>query len=74
MVANYRDAYGLFACCGILFNHESPLRPSRIVTRKIVDAAMRIAEGSSQKLALGKLDIVRDCRVHVVTDRAPSLV
>lgn len=60
MVANYRDAYGLFACSGILFNHESPLRPSRFVTRKIVDAAMRISQGSAEKLALGRLDIVRD--------------
>jgi len=60
LVANYRDAYGLFACSGILFNHESPLRPSRFVTRKIVDAAMRISQGSAEKLALGRLDIVRD--------------
>lgn len=60
MVANYRDAYGLFACSGILFNHESPLRPSRFVTRKIVDAAIRIAEGSDEKLTLGRLDIARD--------------
>lgn len=60
MVANYREAYGLFACSGILFNHESPLRPARFVTRKIVDAAMRIANGSDEKLMLGRLDIVRD--------------
>jgi len=60
MVANYREAYGLFACNGILFNHESPLRPARFVTRKIVDGAIRIAAGSKEKLVLGRLDIVRD--------------
>ena len=60
MVANYREAYGLFACSGILFNHESPLRPARFVTRKIVDSALRIALGSGEKLVLGRLDIVRD--------------
>lgn len=60
MVANYREAYGLFACSGILFNHESPLRPARFVTRKIVDSAVRIANGSDEKLALGRLNIVRD--------------
>jgi GDPmannose 4,6-dehydratase len=60
MVANYREAYGLFACNGILFNHESPLRPARFVTRKIVDSAIRIAAGSDEKLVLGRLDIVRD--------------
>jgi GDPmannose 4,6-dehydratase len=60
LVANYRDAYGLFACNGILFNHESPFRPTRFVTRKIVSAACRIAAGSDEKLRLGRLDIVRD--------------
>lgn len=60
MVANYREAYGLYACSGILFNHESPLRPARFVTRKIVDCALRIANGSTEKLQLGRLDIVRD--------------
>src|SRR5690606_21601688 len=59
-VANYREAYGLFACTGILFNHESPLRPERFVTRKIVSAASRIAAGSKEKLTLGNLSIVRD--------------
>ena len=52
-VANYREAYGLFACSGILFNHESPLRPERFVTKKIVAAACRIAGGSKEKLRLG---------------------
>lgn len=60
LVANYRSAYGLFACNGILFNHESPLRPQRFVTRKIIAAAARIAGGSGTKLQLGRLDIVRD--------------
>ena len=59
-VVNYREAYGLFACSGILFNHESPLRPERFVTRKIVAAASRIANGSREKLRLGNLAIQRD--------------
>ena len=60
LVKNYREAYGLFACNGILFNHESPLRPSRFVTRKIVAAAARSSRGARENLALGRLDIVRD--------------
>jgi len=59
-VANYREAYSLYACTGILFNHESPLRGSRFVTRKIVHAACRIAEGSGERLQLGNIDIARD--------------
>ena len=59
-VANYREAYGLFACSGILFNHESPLRPERFVTQKVVRAARRIAAGSGERLRLGNLDIQRD--------------
>ncbi len=59
-IANYRDAYGLYACSGILFNHESPLRPERFVTQKIVSAAVRIAEGSSKALCLGNLAVARD--------------
>lgn len=59
-VANYREAYGIHACSGILFNHESPLRPERFVTRKIVSAACRIAGGSKEKLQLGNIDICRD--------------
>ncbi len=58
--ANYRDSYNLFACSGILFNHESPLRPERFVTQKIVRAAYRIASGTKEKLLLGNLDIERD--------------
>jgi len=59
-VANYREAYNLFACTGILFNHESPLRPERFVTKKIVKAACRIAAGSGEKLHLGNISIARD--------------
>lgn len=60
LVNNYRDAYNLFACTGILFNHESPLRPERFVTQKIVRSVKRIAEGGREKLRLGRLDIARD--------------
>ncbi len=60
LVTNYREAYGLYACTGILFNHESPLRPKRFVTQKIIQAAVRIAEGSNERLKLGRLDIQRD--------------
>ena len=59
-VSMYRDSFDLFACTGILFNHESPLRPQRFVTRKIVSAARRIAEGSSERLKLGNMGICRD--------------
>ena len=60
IVRNYREAYDLFACSGILFNHESPLRPARFVTRKIVRTAVEIAQGRAQDLTLGNLDISRD--------------
>lgn len=59
-VANYREAYGLFACSGILFNHESPLRPERFVTKKIISSVCRIAEGSREELNLGNISIQRD--------------
>jgi GDPmannose 4,6-dehydratase len=59
-VANYRDSYNLYACSGILFNHESPLRPQRFVTRKVATAAARIARGSNEQLVLGDLAIRRD--------------
>ncbi|MBK8267986.1 MAG: GDP-mannose 4,6-dehydratase [Planctomycetes bacterium] len=59
-VVNYREAYGLFACCGILFNHESPRRGETFVTRKITRAATRIKEGLQEKLYLGNLDARRD--------------
>ncbi|MCU0857121.1 MAG: GDP-mannose 4,6-dehydratase [Pontiellaceae bacterium] len=59
-LANYRQAYNIHACTGILFNHESPLRPARFVTGKIASAVCRIATGSPEKLYLGNLDIERD--------------
>jgi len=57
---NYREAYGMFACNGILFNHESPRRGETFVTRKITRAATRIKEGLQKKLFLGNLDAKRD--------------
>ena len=57
---NYREGYGLFACSGILFNHESPLRGIDFVTKKISDGAARIKLGYSDYLALGNLDSLRD--------------
>ncbi|CRI68142.1 GDP-mannose 4,6-dehydratase [Thiocapsa sp. KS1] len=60
LVDNYREAYGLWVCTGILFNHESPLRPTRFVTQKIVGTAKRIAQGSRERLELGRIDIARD--------------
>lgn len=60
IVDNYRNAYKLFACTGILFNHESLLRPERFVTKKIISTATRIANGSKEILELGRLDISRD--------------
>ena len=60
LTANYREAYGLFACSGILFNHESPLRPDRFVTRKVVKAAVAIAAGKKMRLALGDVTVARD--------------
>jgi GDPmannose 4,6-dehydratase len=59
-VANYREAYGLYACSGMLFNHESPLRAERFVTKKIVAAACRIAAGNQEQLQLGNIAIQRD--------------
>ncbi len=59
-VANYREAYNLFACSGILFNHESPLRPKRFVTQKIVTAACNIALGKQDRLDLGNIEVERD--------------
>jgi len=59
-VANYREAYDMFACTGILSNHESPLRPYRFVTRKIIHAVARVVLGHETKLKLGNLDIERD--------------
>lgn len=60
LVRNYREAYGLFACTGVLFNHESPLRPERFVTQKIVRTAARIAGGEGSRLKLGNIAVERD--------------
>ncbi len=60
IVINYREAYGLFACNGILFNHESPRRGETFVTRKISRAASKIILGTQEKLLLGNLDAKRD--------------
>ncbi|MEW6183481.1 MAG: GDP-mannose 4,6-dehydratase [Bacillota bacterium] len=60
IAVNYREAYGVFSCCGILFNHESVLRGSNFVTKKIINTAVRIAKGSTDKLKLGNVAIKRD--------------
>ena len=60
LINSYRESYGLFACTGILFNHESPLRPERFVTQKIVMGASHIKAGHLKKIQLGNLDIYRD--------------
>jgi GDPmannose 4,6-dehydratase len=60
ITVNYRESYGLFACSGILFNHESPRRGLEFVTRKVSDAAARIKLGLSNQLRLGNLDACRD--------------
>jgi GDPmannose 4,6-dehydratase len=60
ITVNYREAYGIYACNGILFNHESPIRGETFVTRKITRAASRIALGMQDKLYLGNLDAKRD--------------
>lgn len=58
--ANYREAYDIYACSGILFNHDSPLRPERFVTKKIISSICRIAAGQNEKLSLGNISIIRD--------------
>ncbi len=60
MAVNYREAYGVFCCCGILFNHESVLRAEHFVTKKIISTAVRISKGSKEKLRLGNIGIKRD--------------
>ena len=57
LVDNYREAYGLSACSGILFNHETALRPKKFITQKIICAARDIAEGNSDRLLLSNIDI-----------------
>jgi len=60
ITVNYRESYGLFACSGILFNHESPRRGLEFVTRKVTDAAARIKHGLAREVRLGNLDARRD--------------
>jgi GDPmannose 4,6-dehydratase len=60
LVSTYREAYSLYACSGILYNHESPLRPERFVTQKIIRHAARAAAGSKDELLLGNMQITRD--------------
>ena len=60
LINSYRESYGLYACTGILFNHESPLRPERFITQKIIVGASKIKAGLIQKVQLGNLDICRD--------------
>ena len=60
LVRNYREAHGMYAANGILFNHESVLRPARFVTQKVVRSAYRISTGAKEKLSLGNLGIIRD--------------
>ncbi|HID75744.1 MAG TPA: GDP-mannose 4,6-dehydratase [Planctomycetaceae bacterium] len=60
ITVNYRESYGIFACSGILFNHESPRRGKEFVTRKVSDAVARIKLGLQEKLRLGNLDAMRD--------------
>ena len=60
IVKNYREAYGMYACNGILFNHESPIRGETFVTRKITRAVAKISHGLQKKIYLGNLDAQRD--------------
>ncbi len=60
MAVNYREAYGCHVSCGILFNHESPLRPEQFVTRKVTMGVARIKQGLQDSLSLGNLDVERD--------------
>lgn len=59
-IANYRDAYKIFACTGVLFNHESYFRADHFVTKKIIQGAIAISQGRAKKLVLGNLEIYRD--------------
>jgi len=60
ITTSYRQCYNLFASCGILFNHESCLRPSKFVTKKIVETALKISDGSVNELVMGNMNISRD--------------
>lgn len=59
-VTNYREAYNLFSCSGMLFNHESPLRPNRFVTKKIINTVVQISKGTKNEIELGNINIKRD--------------
>src|SRR5260370_4970094 len=61
ITVNYREAFGLHACCGILFNHESPLRPSQFITRKVTLALARMAVGEDHVLEIRNLEAPLDC-------------
>jgi GDPmannose 4,6-dehydratase len=60
ITTSYRQSYNLFACCGILFNHESCLRGQSFVTKKIIETAINISKGNSKELTLGNLNVFRD--------------
>jgi len=60
LVKNYRESYGIYACSGILFNHESPRRGSDFVTKKIIDGIKQISRGEKEFIELGNLNAVRD--------------
>jgi len=60
LIANYREAYSLFACTGHLFNHESPFRGERFVTKKVISSVVKISQQKQKQLHLGNLDIIRD--------------
>ncbi len=60
MTVNYRESFGMYACSGILFNHESPLRGLEFVTRKVTDGVARIKLGLASELRLGNIDAKRD--------------
>ncbi len=60
LARNYRESYGLYVCTGVLFNHDSPSRPERFVTQKVVSAAARIDRGSDERLTLGNISVKRD--------------
>ena len=80
LVRNYRESYGLFACSGILFNHESPRRGSNFVTNKVVKGAVSIKKGLQDNLELGNMDSYRDwghskdyvCAMHLILNHTVS--
>jgi len=67
ITVNYREAYNIFACNGILFNHESPIRGETFVTRKITRAVARICLGLQKKVYLGNMDAKRDWDMQRIT-------